>query len=245
MAQRSFNRTNSQTRPIRIIPGFVRSALGSALCEFGNTRVLCTVSVEENVPGWLRGTRGQGWLTAEYAMLPASTSDRTRRERNGVAGRTQEIQRLIGRSLRGIVDLKQLGERTFLIDCDVIEADAGTRVASITGAYVALKIAIAKLLKQGKLKSNPIKDGVAGISVALVNGEFLVDPDYGEDLKAELDLNVVMTSSGKLLEVQGTAEKSPYTREQLNSMLDLAQRALADIFEEQNLASERSPDEAY
>lgn len=245
MAQRSFGRTASQTRPLRIIPGFVKSAAGSALCEYGNTRVLCAVSIEDNVPSWMRGTRGQGWLTAEYSMLPASTQERTRRDRNGVSGRTQEIQRLVGRSLRGVIDLKQIGERTIIVDCDVIEADGGTRVASITGGYVALKIAIAKLLKENKLKTNPIKDSVAGISVALVDGEYLVDPDYHEDLKCDLDLNIVMTSSGNLLEIQGTAEKKSFTRDQLNAMLDVAQRALPDIFEEQNLAAERGPSGDY
>lgn len=244
MPQRSFGRTPSQTRPISITPNFLKNAKGSALCEFGNTRVLCAVSIEESVPNWLRGTRGHGWLTAEYSMLPASTPDRTRRDRNGVPGRSQEIQRLIGRSLRGVVDLRQLGERTITIDCDVIEADAGTRVASITGAYVALKLAIARLIKEGKIKTNPIKDAVAAVSVAMVEGEFFVDPDYSEDQRADLDLNVVMTASGQLLEVQGTAERRPYSREQLNSMLDLAQNALSDIFEEQSLACERNPNEA-
>lgn len=241
MPQRSHGRTLSQPRPIRILPHYIKNSHGSVLCEYGDTRVICTVNAEDGVPGWMRQMRGQGWLTAEYAMLPGSTTDRSRRERQGPSGRTQEIQRLIGRSLRSIIDLSQVGERTFAVDCDVIQADAGTRTASITGAYVALRLAVAKLLKQNKLKANPIKDAVAALSVALVDTEFFVDPDYNEDQRAELDLNIVMTGSGKLIEVQGSAERGSFTRDQMNKMIDLAQNALADIFEEQNLALERSP----
>lgn len=241
MAQRAHGRTLSQPRPIRIIPHYTKNSHGSVLCEYGDTRVICTVNAEDGVPGWMRHMRGQGWLTAEYSMLPGSTSDRSRRERQGPSGRTQEIQRLIGRSLRAVIDLSQIGERTLSVDCDVIQADAGTRTASITGAYVALRLAIAKLLKQNKLKANPIKDSVAALSVALVDGDFFVDPDYTEDQRAELDLNIVMTGSGKLIEVQGSAERGSFTRDQLNKMIDLAQNALADIYEEQNLALERGP----
>lgn len=233
MRKRSFDRGPSQPRPIKITKDFTKFAHGSVLIEYGDTRVLCTATVEENVPNWLRGSRGHGWVTAEYSLLPSSTQERSRRERGAVGGRTQEIQRLIGRSLRGIIDLKQLGERTITIDCDVIQADGGTRTASITGGYVALKIAIEKLLKAGKLKTNPILDSVAGISVGNVEGESMVDLDYLEDQRADSDLNVVMTGSGALLEVQGCAEKKPFTRNELNSLLDMAAAALVDIFEEQ------------
>lgn len=236
MALRSHGRTASQARPVRLVPHFTSAPLGSVLCEYGDTRVLCTASVEDSVPNWMRGTRGQGWVTAEYSLLPGSTPDRTRRERNMVSGRTQEIQRLIGRTLRGVVDLKLLGERTITVDCDVLQADGGTRTAAITGGFVALKIAIDRLLKDNKIRNNPLRDGVAAISVGLVGGTSLVDLDYHEDLKADVDLNVVMTGSGTLLEVQGTAEKSPFTRAQLNEMLDMAQRALVDIFQEQTVA---------
>jgi ribonuclease PH len=198
---------------------------------------MCTATVEESVPNWMRGMRGQGWLTAEYSLLPASTSERSRRERQNLSGRTQEIQRLIGRSLRAVVDLKQLGERTITLDCDVLQADGGTRTASITGAYVALKLAVDKLIKMNKLKTNPIREAVAAVSVGIVEGTLLVDLDYNEDQKADVDMNVVQTSSGLLLEVQGTAEKQAFSRAQLNGLLDLAQAALVDIFEEQNIAS--------
>jgi ribonuclease PH len=198
---------------------------------------MCTATVEDSVPNWMRGMRGQGWLTAEYSLLPASTSERSRRERQNLSGRTQEIQRLIGRSLRAVVDLKQLGERTITLDCDVLQADGGTRTAAITGAYVALKLAVDKLIKMNKLKTNPIREAVAAVSVGIVEGTMLVDLDYNEDQKADVDMNVVQTSSGLLLEVQGTAEKQAFSRTQLNGMLDLAQAALVDIFEEQNIAS--------
>jgi ribonuclease PH len=236
---RSHNRTPSQARPIRILTNFTKAPLGSVLCEYGETKVFCTVSSEESQPNWLRGQRGQGWLTAEYSLLPGSTPDRTRRERMQVSGRTQEIQRLIGRSLRSVVNLKVLGERTLTVDCEVIQADGGTRTAAITGSYVALQLAVAKLLKMGKLKTNPITDSVAAISVGLVEGQTLVDLDYQEDLKADVDLNLVITGSGHFIEVQGTAEKAPYTRAQLNHLLDLGVAALTDVFEEQNMAFER------
>jgi ribonuclease PH len=236
---RSHGRTSSQARPIKITTHYTSNPAGSVLVEYGETRVLCTASIEERVPGWMRGNssnKGQGWVTAEYSLLPGSTTDRSNRERGHVGGRTQEIQRLIGRTLRGVVDLKQLGERTIIIDCDVLQADGGTRTASITGGYLALKIAIEKLLKLQKIKSNPIQDSVAAVSVGIVNGENLVDLDYKEDQQASVDLNVVMTSSGKILEIQGTAEKAPFSKEQLISMLDLAQAAIIDVFEEQRTA---------
>jgi len=224
MYKRSNGRTNSQIRPIQIFPKYLIHPMGSALIEMGNTKVLCSATVEDGIPSWMRasGLRGQGWLTAEYSMLPGSTSDRNRRERQNISGRTQEIQRLIGRSLRSIIDLKQIGERTITIDCDVLQADGGTRTTSITGAYVALRLAIENLLKLGKLKTNPLKDSVCAVSVGIIESDILVDLDYQEDMKAEVDLNVVMTSDGQLLEVQGTAEKRPYSREQLNKMLDAA-----------------------
>lgn len=236
MPSRSHGRTASQARPVKITPHFTKAPLGSVLCEFGETKIFCTASVEESVPNWMRGTRGQGWVTAEYSLLPGSTPDRTRRERTQVSGRTQEIQRLIGRTLRGIVDLKLLGERTITLDCEVLQADGGTRTAAITGAYVALRLAVDRLLKDNKLRHNPIKDSIAAISVGMVDGNCLVDLDYPEDLRADVDMNVAMTGSGTLLEVQGTAEKNSFTRAQLNQMLDLAQAALVDIFEEQNVA---------
>lgn len=236
MYKRSNGRTNSQIRPIQIFPKYLIHPMGSALIEMGNTKVLCSASVEDGIPSWMRasGMRGQGWLTAEYSMLPGSTSDRNRRERQNISGRTQEIQRLIGRSLRSIIDLKQIGERTITIDCDVLQADGGTRTTSITGAYVALRLAIENLLKIGKLKTNPLKDSVCAVSVGIIENDILVDLDYQEDMKAEVDLNVVMTSDGQLLEVQGTAEKRPYSREQLNKMLDTAIGCSQEIFDEQN-----------
>ncbi len=236
MYTRSHGRTAAQARPLKITPNFTEMPMGSVLCEFGATKVFCTASVEDSVPNWMRGQRGQGWVTAEYSLLPGSTPDRTRRERNMTSGRTQEIQRLIGRTLRGVVDLKLLGERTITIDCEVLQADGGTRTASITGGYVALKLAIDKLLKAGKLRANPLRDSVAAVSVGLLNGQCLADLDYQEDLRADVDLTVVMTGSGALLEVQGTAEKATFSRVQLNQLLDLAQTALVDIFEEQNIA---------
>ncbi len=234
--RRSNGRTVSQFRPIKITPNFVSNSLGSALIEMGETKVLCTASVEDSLPGWLRRTRGQGWLTAEYSLLPGSTSDRTRRERQTVSGRTHEIQRLIGRSLRSVVDLKLIGERTITIDCDVLQADGGTRTASITGGYVALRLAVEALIKQNKIRTNPIRDAVAAISVGIIEEQFFVDLDFVEDNRAEVDMNIVMTASGELLEVQGSAEKRPFTREQLNKMLDGANSALKEIFEEQNAA---------
>jgi ribonuclease PH len=236
MSFRSQGRSASQPRPIKITPKYLKNPTGSVLIEYGETKVLCSATVEDSVPNWMRGTRGQGWVTAEYSLLPASTLDRSRRERQHLSGRTQEIQRLIGRSLRSIVDMRLLGERTIIIDCDVIQADGGTRTASVTGGYVALKLAIDVLIKQNKIRNNPLRDAVAAISLGLFEDQIFVDLDYQEDLKADVDLNVVMTASGQLLEVQGTAEKRPYTREQLNKMLDLASDALKEVFDEQNAA---------
>lgn len=235
--RRSNGRTVSQFRPLKITPNFLNNPKGSALIEMGETKIICTASVEDTIPGWMRGgPRGQGWLTAEYSLLPGSTSDRSRRERQNTSGRTHEIQRLIGRALRSIIDLKLIGERTITIDCDVIQADGGTRTAAITGGYVALRLAIDALIKQGKIRTNPIRDAVAGISVGVIEEQVFVDLDYAEDMKAEVDMNIVMTASGELLEVQGSAEKKPFTREQLNKMLDAAGSSLKEIFEEQNAA---------
>lgn len=236
MKSRCYQRTPSQPRPIKIIPHYTKMAAGSVLVEVGETKVLCTVCIEDGVPNWMRGKKGEGWLTAEYSLLPGSTHDRSRRERPNVSGRTHEIQRLIGRCLRGVIDLKLLGERTIMIDCDVIQADGGTRCASITGAYAALKLAIDKLLKSGKVRTNPLKEAVAAISVGICEGEILVDLDYQEDSNAEVDANIVMTASGGILEVQSTAEKGSFTRAQLTQMLDLAQQALDEVFEEQAIA---------
>ncbi len=240
MANRSYQRTASQVRPIKMTPKFTNAPMGSVLVEFGETRVLCTASVEETIPGWMRAQRerGQGWLTAEYSLLPGSTAERTRRERNNPSGRTQEIQRFIGRSLRSVIDLKCIGERTITIDCDVIQADGGTRTASVTGGFVALKLAIDKLIKSGKIKTNPIRENVAAVSVGIVDGQVLVDLDYSEDVRCDVDMNVVMHTNGTLVEIQGTAEKASYTRQQLNQMLDAAQATLTDIFAEQNSACE-------
>ena len=209
---RSDGRTSTQMRPLRITPHFTKHADGSVLIELGDTKVICTVSVEEGVPHFLRNAQPpQGWLTAEYSMLPGATDTRTRRERSGsVSGRTQEIQRLIGRSLRGIINLNRCPDITFTIDCDVIQADGGTRTASITGAYVAMKLAIQRLLRAGRLKDNPLLDAVAAVSVGLKGGSLLVDLDYKEDSSADLDMNVVMTQSGKILEIQGTAERQAF-----------------------------------
>ena len=235
--KRSNNRTMSQSRPIKITPKFTTNPLGSVLIEMGETKVLCTASVEDTIPGWMRGgPRGQGWLTAEYSLLPGSTSDRSRRERQNLSGRTHEIQRIIARALRSIVDLKLIGERTITIDCDVIQADGGTRTASITGGYVALRLAIDALIKQNKIRTNPIRDAVAAVSVGVIEDQIFVDLDYVEDMRAEVDMNIVMTASGELLEVQGSAEKRPFTRDQLNRMLDGAASSLKEIFEEQNAA---------
>ncbi|MBX9702792.1 MAG: ribonuclease PH [Silvanigrellaceae bacterium] len=236
MLTRAYHRTASQARPIRLTPNYLKNPHGSVLCEYGDTKVICSATVEDSVPNWMRGTRGMGWITAEYSLLPSSTLDRTRRERMHLSGRTQEIQRLIGRSLRGVVDLKQLGERTIIIDCDVLQADGGTRTAAITGGYVALKLAIDKLIKVNKIKSNPIRDAVAAISVGLFENQALVDLDYQEDLKADVDMTLVMTTAGQLLEVQGSAEKSPFTKEQLSRLIELGSDALKEIFDEQNSA---------
>ncbi|WP_215780887.1 ribonuclease PH [Paludibacterium sp. B53371] len=228
--KRSADRSAATLRPVRLTRHFTRHAEGSVLVEFGDTRVICTASVEEGVPGFLKG-KGQGWVTAEYGMLPRSTGSRMRREAAAgkQSGRTQEIQRLIGRSLRAVIDLGKLGERQIVIDCDVIQADGGTRTASITGAYVALADAVAGLLRDGKLQENPLRDHVAAVSVGIVDGQALLDLDYVEDSGCETDMNVVMTGSGRFIEVQGTAEGEPFSRAEMDQLLDLAGQGIAEL----------------
>ncbi|HET9694271.1 MAG TPA: ribonuclease PH [Steroidobacteraceae bacterium] len=224
-------RAPEQLRPVRITRGFTRHAEGSVLVEFGDTRVLVTATVEDGVPGFLRG-KGEGWITAEYGMLPRSTHTRSAREaaRGKQGGRTLEIQRLIGRSLRAIVDMRALGERTVTLDCDVLQADGGTRTASITGAYVALADAMTVLVKRRQLGASPLHGQVAAVSVGIVRGEPVVDLDYAEDSSAETDMNVVMNNGGGFVEVQGTAEGHAFRRHELDRLLDLAARACESLF---------------
>src|SRR5689334_9956181 len=235
---RSGGRGPADLRPVTIQPGFVSSATGSALIACGGTRVICTASVQESVPKWMQG-RGRGWVTAEYGMLPASTGERKQRDVNkGRAdGRTVEIQRLIGRSIRGVVDFKALGERTIYIDCDVLEADGGTRCASITGGFVALKLALNRLVKEGKLPSVPLTQSVAAVSCGIVDGTALLDLDYPEDSTAEVDMNVVMTGDDGLVEVQATAERTPLSRASLDEMLALAAVGIEKLREAQAAAT--------
>ena len=217
-----------ELRPISFRTGWLGQAAGSVLVRQGGTRVLAAVSIEERVPRWLRG-RGSGWLTCEYGMLPQASGERIRRERNGVRGRTAEIQRLIGRSLRAAVDLRRLGERTVRVDCDVIEADGGTRTASITGAFVALALAFERLRTRGLFVGPPLIRQIAAVSVGVVQGEVLVDLDYAEDSRAAVDLNVVQTAGGRLVEVQGAAEGRPFSRQMLDRLLDRAARANREL----------------
>ncbi len=232
---RKDNRANDELRPIKISPGFQPHAEGSTLIELGQTRVICAVTVEDRVPAFLRG-EGRGWITAEYAMLPRSTNTRTPREVGRTGGRSHEIQRLIGRSLRAVIDLNSLGERTFVVDCDVLNADGGTRTAAITGSYVALANALNNLVAMGLIPSLPIKSAVAATSVGIVGGEQLLDLCYDEDSWAEVDFNVVMTSEGMFVEVQGTAEVSPFSKENIDSLLALAQGGILRLFEAQKVA---------
>lgn len=221
-----------EIRDLGLQTGFLRRAPGSVLVRQGDTRVVAAVSIEEGVPGWLRG-RGRGWLTAEYGMLPLSSGERIRRDRGGIPGRTAEIQRLIGRSLRAAVDLSALGERTVRVDCDVLEADGGTRTASITGAFVALALALHRLQTRGALEENPLRRQVAAVSVGVVEGRVLLDLDYSEDSRAAVDLTVVATAAGELIEVQGAAEAAPFRREVLDELLDAALEGTATIAERQ------------
>jgi len=227
---RPSGRQPDQLRDVRIQRAFTRHAEGSVLIECGETRVLCTASVEESLPPFLKG-KGQGWVTAEYGMLPRSTNTRNQREaaRGKQSGRTQEIQRLIGRALRSVVDLKRLGERQLLIDCDVIQADGGTRTASITGAFVAVHDAVSTLMNSGAITESPIADSVAAVSVGVYRGVPVLDLDYVEDSDCDTDMNVVMTGRGGLVEVQGTAEGEPFTRIELDAMLELAGRGIQEL----------------
>ena len=230
-------RTPGELRPVAITPGFMRSATGSALIEQGGTRVICTASAQEGVPRWMAG-KGRGWVTAEYGMLPASTGDRKQRDvsKGRPDGRTVEIQRLIGRSLRAVVDFQALGERTIYLDCDVLEADGGTRCASITGAYVALHQALQRIVGEGGLAAVPLNETVAAVSVGMVEGTPMLDLDYPEDSTAEVDANVVMTGDGGLVEVQATAERTPLTRASLDDLLALAQAGIERLREAQQAA---------
>jgi ribonuclease PH len=223
-------RSPEELRDINILTGFVTTATGSALIEAGGTRVICTASVDEDVPRWMAG-KGRGWITAEYGMLPASTGERKRRDisKGRPDGRSVEIQRLIGRSLRGVVDFAGLGERTVWIDCDVLEADGGTRCAAITGGYVALELALRRLVSEGKLETVPLSQSVAAVSCGMVNGRALLDLDYSEDSTAEVDANVVMTGDGGLVEVQATAERTPLSRASLDDLLALAAAGIEQL----------------
>jgi ribonuclease PH len=227
---RSGDRAADQPRTLKLTPGWAGTAEGSVLIEVGHTRVLCNATVETSLPGWLRNS-GRGWVTAEYAMLPRATLTRTPREseRGKIGGRTHEIQRLIGRSLRSVVDMKLLGERTIVLDCDVLQADGGTRTAAITGACAALAIALNRFVAAGVLKQTPLREMVAATSVGIVDGQVLLDLAYEEDARAEVDMNVVMTTSGGLVETQATAERDVYTRAQLDQMLDVAAKGITQL----------------
>lgn len=226
---RKDGRQNNELRPVKFIRDFTKNALGSVLVEFGDTKVITTASVEMKQPKWMDKESTQGWVTAEYSLLPSSTSTRCDRERNKISGRTQEIQRLIGRSLRACVDMEKMPKMTITIDADVIQADGGTRTASICGGFVALKIAVEKLMEQGVLKENPIKDEIGAISVGIVNGEVRLDLCYEEDSHAQVDSNVVMTKSGKIIEFQTTAEGDPYDQKQLMEIFNTAKAGIEQI----------------
>jgi ribonuclease PH len=239
---RPSGRAADQLRAVTIERHYTRHAEGSVLVSFGDTKVLCTASVEERVPPWLRG-KGEGWVTAEYGMLPRATTDRNQREaaRGGQGGRTMEIQRLIGRSLRACVDRAALGERVITLDCDVIQADGGTRTAAITGAYVALVDAVATLTRRNAIKRNPILGAIAAVSVGVYNGVPVLDLDYAEDSNCDTDMNVVMNEGGGFIEVQGTAEGHAFRRDEMNLMLDLAARGIQDLVAAQRVALEAAP----
>ena len=232
---RSYNRKAGELRPVTIMRGYTQNPAGSVLIQAGNTIVLCTASWESGVPSWKSG-QGTGWVTAEYDMLPGATHERRRRNRTKIDGRTQEIQRLIGRSLRAVVDLARLGENSILIDCDVLQADGGTRTASITGAYVALCDAIKRAKRDKLIATSPVVDAVAAVSVGRVKGRMLLDLDYEEDAAAEVDMNVVMTGTGQFVEVQGTGEEATFTRLELDKLLRLAARGTKALFAQQTAA---------
>ena len=229
---RSGNRSTTEQRPVKITSGYVPDAEGSALVETGNTVVMCAATVESKVPPWMRG-KGTGWVTAEYSMLPRSTPERVRRERGKIGGRTQEIQRLIGRSLRSVTDLTALGEISILLDCDVLRADGGTRTASITGAYVALHEALYGLVKTGIIESIPVKDQIAAISVGMVEGVAMLDLDYSEDSAADVDMNIVMTGNGEFVELQGSGEEATFSPDQLAEMLSMAETGIQHLLKVQ------------
>ena len=240
---RSYDRTPADLRPVELDAGFVRTADGSVLYSQGETRIICTASVTDRVPRWMEG-KGRGWVTAEYAMLPASTGERKQRDvaKGRQDGRGVEIQRLIGRSLRGVVDLQALGERAIYVDCDVLQADGGTRCASITGGFVALRLAAQKLLDAGKISELPFTGSVAAVSVGMVDGVGLCDLDYSEDSRAEVDANVVMTGAGELVEVQATAERTPLSRASLDDLLVLAENAISELNAAQNAVFDAASD---
>jgi ribonuclease PH len=240
--KRTDGRSAEELREVRITPGFMPYAEGSALIEMGRTRVVCTATLDERVPFFRRNT-GQGWLTAEYAMLPRATQQRTQREtgRGGPSGRTHEIQRLIGRSLRAVTNLSRIGERTITVDCDVLQADGGTRTASITGAYVALVLACRRLVKENRVNALPVTGEVAAVSVGIVAGVPLLDLKYDEDSRAEVDMNVVRTGDGRFVELQGTAEGQPFTREEMDALIALASAGIEKLFAAQRAALDGSP----
>jgi ribonuclease PH len=223
-------RQSDQLRPIKVTRDFNKHAEGSCLIEFGDTRVICMASIEESVPPFLKGS-GQGWITSEYGMLPRSTNTRMNREKTLTSGRTLEIQRLIGRSLRSVVDMSLLGERTLKIDCDVIQADGGTRTASITGGFIALSLALAKAKRNGVIRQIPLNDCVAAVSVGIFKGDMILDLNYEEDSKADMDMNVVMVGKGDFVEVQGTAEGKPFAKKQLDALLDIAQKGIKELMD--------------
>ncbi len=230
MMKRTDQRTAKQLRPVKITPGYIKYAEGSVLIEIGETKVICNATIEEKVPPFLKG-QNQGWITAEYSMLPRSTSVRNQREaiKGKISGRTNEIQRLIGRSLRAAVDLKALGERTVTLDCDVIQADGGTRTASITGAYVAMVLALKKLVAQGTLPALPVRDWLAAVSVGKIGDDLWLDLSYEEDSRAAVDMNLVMTGRGQFVEIQGTAEGHPFTAEELQGFLEMGSNGIAEL----------------
>lgn len=231
--KRSYDRTHDKMRPVTIQRDVIKTAQGSCLVEFGDTRVLCCATLEEGIPAWRKSSR-KGWVTAEYAMLPASTQRRSRREQSKRKGRSMEIERLIGRSLRTCVDMSLMGENTLIVDCDVIQADGGTRTASITGAWVAMYDCFMRVIEEGKIKRLPIVSQVAAVSMGKVRGELLLDLDYGEDSNAEVDLNLIGTNDRKIIEVQGTGEKTPFVRDELDALLDMGQDAIDILLNLQN-----------
>lgn len=232
---RRSNRENNQLRDIEFITNFNPYAEGSCLAKYGNTHVICTATVDEKVPSWLKGQE-KGWITAEYAMLPRSTQTRVARESKKPSGRTQEIQRLIGRSLRAVVDLTKMKDLSICIDCDVLQADGGTRVASISGGFIALHIALERLVKEGKLSENPIREFVAAVSCDIYNGEVVLDVDYSEDSNSQVDMNFVMTESGKIVEIQGTAEGEPFEEKDFAKLMDLGKQGIKQIIAKQKEA---------